>query len=147
MQAKSLNNKSIEVRTTNVSNIIFSTRATFQAHLIHLHFVTLTISDEQYNLWSSSLRRYPVSRHFVSLRSKHSPKHPILTLPVCTSITLQHGFRTVRKQQSRSTENVCCKIHARYYIWLDNEVNVTLSIQNAVRSFPAFIPVHMFGCQ
>jgi hypothetical protein len=37
----------------------------------------------------------PISRHFISLQSKHSPQHPVLKHPqLCSSLNVRDQFHT-----------------------------------------------------
>ena len=57
-------------------------RATCPAHLIFLNFITRTILDEEYKLFSSSLKLSPpFPRYLFPPRSKYSPQHHVLKHP------------------------------------------------------------------
>ena len=61
--------------------LLYPVRATCFAHLI-LRLVTRMTFGEEFGSWSSPLfSRYPLFCHFVPLRPKCLPQHPIITHP------------------------------------------------------------------
>jgi hypothetical protein len=57
------------------------------AHPTPLDVITLIIFGEAYKLLNLLIMQFsPASHHFLPLRSKHSPQHPILNL--CSSLTV-----------------------------------------------------------
>jgi hypothetical protein len=64
--------------------LLSHTCATCPAHLILLNFITRTILGEYRSLSSSLCILFPFSCHFVPLRPKYSPQHPILKHPQTT---------------------------------------------------------------
>jgi len=76
-------------------------RATCPAHLIILDVITRTILGEQYRPLSSSLCRFFIPLYLVSLRSKFSPKHPILKQPQPTFLPQLEWPRFTTKQNNR----------------------------------------------
>jgi hypothetical protein len=60
--------------------------------------IILIILGEEYKVWKTSMQFPPASRHFISLRSKCSPQHPVLRHPTLMSET---KFYTHTKPQER----------------------------------------------
>jgi len=52
-------------------------RATFPADTTVLYLITRIISGEEYRSWSSSLCSF-LQSHFLALRPRYLPQHPIL---------------------------------------------------------------------
>jgi hypothetical protein len=68
--------------TNSLYAFLFSSiRATCPAHLLLLDLIILIILDKDYKSRSSLLCRSPPSRHFIPLRLKYCPQHPLLKRP------------------------------------------------------------------
>jgi hypothetical protein len=54
-------------------------RATCPAHFILLDLIILIMFDERVQVMKLLIMQFsPISRHFISLRTKYSPQHPVL---------------------------------------------------------------------
>jgi hypothetical protein len=59
---------------------------TWFVYFIILDLITLNTLGEEYKLWNSSLRSFLQPYHFISLRPKYSPQHPVMIIRILYSV-------------------------------------------------------------
>jgi hypothetical protein len=69
----------------------------------------------------------PIFRHFISLRTKHSPQHPVLKHLYIHSICILTNKNQIKRMERKAAE-VHLDLRNSYTIWMDhNFLNNTLS--------------------